>query len=530
MRVGKFNELGIWSNYFLIKITLFLLGKMEFHFLGNLLLALLLLLHLQGRPARVLRQICAIGIAIVLLYVDAKIPLNAVALALINLPEYEWWYSLDVVLRLLSLQVVLIIALLCIVNFYISQYLEIGVIVFVGFLAMALLKSGIATPLFATNYSIASNVSASHGASAVPLPNSDQALNSYLQKFFQSEQSRTIEMTNTSQAMAPFDIVFISICSLAWDDIALVGMNDHPMFNNFDIVFEKFNSASSYSGPAVTRLLRASCGQSPHEKLSVRDGVDHCLVFQQLKHLGYEQALLMNHDGRFDGFLNQLKVYGGIDASLASQVDIPVCQKAFDGSPVLCDRAVLDQWLKARNTSSVESQAVFFNTVSLHDGNRVVGENRLTGLASYTRRLRILLDDLQGFIDNLTQSDRNTLLILIPEHGAALRGDKMQLTGIREIPSPSITHIPVAIKFIGPRLKRVGGQVSVAADSSFLAISALIANVMQQNIFASNTFSPQSVVDGLPSTAAVSQNEGSAVIHFGSSDYVTVDGKSWSRY
>ncbi len=33
---------------------------------------------------------------------------------------------------------------------------------------------------------------------------------------------------------------------------------DHPLWKHFDIVFKNFNSATSYSGPAAVRLLRAS--------------------------------------------------------------------------------------------------------------------------------------------------------------------------------------------------------------------------------------------------------------------------------
>ncbi|MCR3986170.1 cellulose biosynthesis protein BcsG [Aeromonas caviae] len=44
-------------------------------------------------------------------------------------------------------------------------------------------------------------------------------------------------------------------------------MMDHPLWKHFDIVFKNFNSATSYSGPAAVRLLRASV--SIHQ-----DGVD----------------------------------------------------------------------------------------------------------------------------------------------------------------------------------------------------------------------------------------------------------------
>lgn len=527
MNFGKLNELGNWSHYFLIKVALYSLGKIQFHILGNLALALFLLLQVKGRTGRLLRQVVAAAAAIFLLYHDTQIPLNAAATTLTNLAEYEWWYTLEVLLRYLTLKILLIVALLCAASYYISRYIELSAFVFVGLLGVALVQSGIITALTPPKETISATQVVNN---TKPQLDSNQALNNYLQEFFQNEQSRHIELTQPNPAAPPFDIVFLSVCSLAWDDIILSGMSEHPLLKRFDIVFENFNSATSYSGPAVTRLLRASCGQTPHDKLSSRDGVDRCLIFQQLSNIGYDQALTMNHDGRFDGFLKQLNVYGGIDSPLESQTDIPVCQKAFDGSPVLCDKAVLEHWLQKRKASGANQQVMLFNTVSLHDGNRVIGEQAKFGVAGYKQRLNILFSDLQSFITQLEKSQRNTLLILIPEHGAALRGDKMQLSGIREIPSPSITHIPVAAKFIGPKLQRIGPSARVTADSSFLSLSALIARTMQQNVFSQGSFSPQSLSEGLPSTSTVSQNEGSTVLRLEGKNYVTVDGRQWSAY
>ncbi len=60
----------------------------------------------------------------------------------------------------------------------------------------------------------------------------------------------------------PFDVLIINICSLSWSDIEAVGLMDHPLWKHFDLLFKNFNSATSYSGPAAARLLRASCGTS----------------------------------------------------------------------------------------------------------------------------------------------------------------------------------------------------------------------------------------------------------------------------
>src|SRR4030095_11440414 len=44
-------------------------------------------------------------------------------------------------------------------------------------------------------------------------------------------------------------------------------LDSHPLFASFDIVLKRFNAVSTYSGPAVIRLLRAGCGQPRHPVL-----------------------------------------------------------------------------------------------------------------------------------------------------------------------------------------------------------------------------------------------------------------------
>ncbi len=59
----------------------------------------------------------------------------------------------------------------------------------------------------------------------------------------------------------------------------------------------------------------------------------------------------------------------------------------------------------------------------------------------------------------------------MPEHGAALRGDKMQIAGMREIPTPAITLVPVGIKVIGQDANRAGSPVQI--DTPILAVPVI---------------------------------------------------------
>ncbi|MDR8345411.1 cellulose biosynthesis protein BcsG, partial [Acinetobacter baumannii] len=108
---------------------------------------------------------------------------------------------------------------------------------------------------------------------------------------------------------------------------------DHPLWKHFDIVFKNFNSATSYSGPAAVRLLRASCGQLSHTNLYQPSGAD-CYLFENLAKLGFNQQLMLGHNGLFGDFLKELRSLGGMQSPLMDQTGLPVSLQAFDGSPV----------------------------------------------------------------------------------------------------------------------------------------------------------------------------------------------------
>lgn len=130
------------------------------------------------------------------------------------------------------------------------------------------------------------------------------------------------------------------------------------------------------------------------------------------------------------------------------------------------------------------------NLLSLHDGNRLAGEKKSQ---SYAPRLKLLLDDLEDFIENIKKSKRNTIFIMVPEHGAAIRSDKMQIAKLREIPTDKITRIPVGVSFLGAQRNAVGGGIAKAHKTkrikgfySYLAISEIVKRSIEDNVFANN--------------------------------------------
>ncbi|MDF4350703.1 cellulose biosynthesis protein BcsG, partial [Vibrio parahaemolyticus] len=229
--------------------------------------------------------------------------------------------------------------------------------------------------------------------------------------------SRRVTFDTSSAMDAPFDLLFLSICSVAWDDIEIAGLADHPLFKEFDIMFDNFSSATSYSGPAVIRLLRANCGQQEHSQLFQPAPSKQCYLFESLKELGFKENLLMNHNGVFDSFLELIKKDGDLQAALMSQEGLAPYQKSFDGSSIFRDKQVLDNWWQQRLNSSDDKVVALYNSISLHDGNRIINTNSSTSIASYKMRLKNLLDDLYAFFKTLESSKRNIVVALVPEHG-----------------------------------------------------------------------------------------------------------------
>lgn len=517
MEFRHVNTLGWWNVYFATKVALYFQGFGGFIVLANLALGLFLLLKTRHKTAAGAQQLIGIVIAVVLMHFEGLLP--AVSL--------EQGVGLSTRLTILVWPMLLTVGLVGLSYQYFSRFIEPGVVVVLLLACVLLDKSNL---LGATNTMVQRLAGEETGSLVAPLETpdpaldklSDTALNASLDDFFQRENQRQEPLESIAEN-TDFDVLILSICSLGWDDLAMTRLSEHPLFDQFDIVFDHFNTATSYSGPAVIRLLNASCGQKPHTEL-FNNVTPECQIATQLSL--FEPVLMMNHDGSFDNFTTFINQQGGFDAGLNSNADITVAQKSFDGSPIFDDLEILRRWHLDR-AERKSNELALYNTVSLHDGNRIIG-SRSVGLESYRQRTSTLLNQLSQFIRTLENSEQNTLLLLVPEHGAGLRGDRMQLPGMREIPAHSLTHVPVAARLIGT--KRLGPVARVTSQTSYQALSALINNVIQQQVFQSESYTPTSLVSNLPHTRRVSQNEGSTVMEVDGSDFVSLDGRTWSPY
>ncbi len=402
--------------------------------------------------------------------------------------------------------------------------------------AFTLWPAGQPTTAAATTAQANTGANAAAGAASSPAnsdippqtePPTSANLTNWLNAFYAAEQKRKTPFPDQLPADAqPFDLLVINICSLSWSDIEAAGLMDHPLWKHFDIVFKNFNSATSYSGPAAVRLLRASCGQLSHTNLYQPSGAD-CYLFENLAKLGFNQQLMLGHNGLFGDFLKELRSLGGMQSPLMDQTGLPVSLQAFDGSPVYEDLAVLNRWLKTEEASSNPRNATFYNTLPLHDGNHFPGQSKT---ADYKVRAQKLFDDLDNFFTELEKSGRKVMVVVVPEHGGALKGDKMQVSGLRDIPSPSITNVPTAVKFFGMKAPHEGAPIIIDQPSSYLAVSELVVRALDGKMFSEDSVNWQQYVANLPQSAAVSENANAIVIQYQGKPYVQLNGGSWVPY
>ncbi|MCR1000065.1 cellulose biosynthesis protein BcsG [Serratia rubidaea] len=532
--------LGGWNYYFLIKFGLLWFGYLNFHPLANLVFMAFLLMPIPSLRLHRWRHWLAVPIGIALFYHDTWLPgLSSILSQGSQLAGFSADYLLELVTRFINWQMVGAAFVALIGYLFLSQWVRVTVFTVAALVWLNLLAVG--GPAFSLLPSTPSTA-ATPPPSATPTPGAGEAdgqqpvasgpptsanLTAYLDQFYQLEKKRATAFPASLPADAqPFDLLVINICSLAWSDIEASGLQNHPLWSKMDIMFDNFNSATAYSGPASIRLLRASCGQTSHRDL-YQPVNQQCYLFDNLAKLGFKEQLMMDHSGVFGNYLKELREQGDMQAPLMSQAGIGNELASFDGEPIYNDLQLLNRWLEQQQNGGEARTATFFNLIPLHDGNRAVGSKKT---AEYAPRAQQLFDQLNTFLDQLEKSGRKVMVVIVPEHGAALVGDKMQMSGLRDIPSPSITHIPVGIKLVGMSAAHPGSPLQVKTPSSYLAISELVARLVDGKAFSADRVDWQTLTQGLPQTAPISENDNAVVMEYQGKIYIRLNGGDWVPY
>ncbi|HFG4827287.1 TPA: cellulose biosynthesis protein BcsG [Salmonella enterica subsp. enterica serovar Typhi] len=150
--------------------------------------------------------------------------------------------------------------------------------------------------------------------------------------------------------------------------------------------------------------------------------------------------------------------------------------------------------------------------------------------ADYKIRAQKLFDELDAFFTELEKSGRKVMVVVVPEHGGALKGDRMQISGLRDIPSPSITNVPAGVKFFGMKAPHEGAPIDINQPSSYLAISELVVRAVDGKLFTEDSVNWNKLTSNLPQTAPVSENANAVVIQYQGKPYVRLNGGDWVPY
>ncbi|CAI1998298.1 cellulose biosynthesis protein BcsG [Serratia marcescens] len=530
--------LGGWNLYFLAKFALLWFGYLNFHALPNLVFMAFLLMPIPSQRLHRWRHYLAIPIGIALFYHDTWLPgINSILSQGSQLAGFSAQYLLELVNRFINWQMIGAAFVLFIAYLFVAQWVRVTVftvaalvwlnIVNIAGPAVSLLPATSTASAGSANTPATAAPAAGNAAPADSLPPTSANLTAYLNQFYDREKGRATAFPTTLPADAqPFDLLVINICSLAWADMEAVNLQNHPLWSKMDIMFDSFNSATAYSGPASIRLLRASCGQLSHHDL-YQPVNQQCYLFDNLTKLGFKEQLMLDHSGVFGNYLKELREQGDMQAPLMSQAGIGNELTSFDGEPIYNDLELLTRWLDQQQKGGDGRTATFFNVIPLHDGNRFVGANKS---ADYQPRAQKLFDQLNTFLDQLEKSGRKVVVVIVPEHGAALVGDKMQMSGLRDIPSPNITHTPVGIKLVGMKAPHQGSPLQIKTPSSYLALSELVSRLVDGKVFSESSVDWQTLTQALPQTPVISENDNAIVMQYQGKPYIRLNGGDWVPY
>jgi cellulose synthase operon protein YhjU len=324
--------MGLWNLYFLAKIYLFHTGQMQPIWLLNLVFALLLVIPLESRILRVLRQI-AIGAGAALAWRESTLPPFARCSQVSNItftPDTWWSYS----------------SASCRWRWWwpwcwwswsllINRWIRTTTFVLLALIAMPIwYGTGITLP---AGEGSASQRNPTDRRADINATNNYDAI---LAAFRQRKPAPPSPFTATPDAQ--FDIIVLHICSLSWDDLD-AAKPQSPLLSRFDL-FKNFSSPPATAArPPSACCARHAASSRTRTCTTPRPPTTCSPIWPRPA----SRRILMNHDGRFDNFRNYVETEIGIQGVKMESTDgVPVAMRAFDDSPILDDFNTFDHWYK----------------------------------------------------------------------------------------------------------------------------------------------------------------------------------------
>lgn len=526
----RFTGLGVWNVYFIIAFALAAFGYIELNLLGNALLMAWLLLPVVPKWLRILRGTLGVAAAAVLLYSESWLPgVDSILANKGGIAGFSLLYMAEFALDFINVKMVGWGLLVFLGYFLVRRYVRVTfftIVYFLGAVTMPWVQSIL--PERAPVVTADAGGQTNEAAAPAKTGKADaKAVGEWYDAFLAYEHDRRARFPNgLSEKDTPFDILLLSICSVSNDDLAVSQLDQHPLFKEFNIRFDSFNAATAYSGPALLRLLNGACGQPSHSEL-YGERRPECEIMTRLGTLGYSQRLLMDHSGEYDNFLQSMRDKAGVTATL-DNAKYPTRYMGFDDEEIADSLAVLRHWQRTQVKSKAGRTATLINFIALHDGNRLPGRGRAE---PFKPRAQEMFDNIRTFLRELERSGRKTMVVIVPEHGAAVRGDKIQVPRLRDIPTMRISRVPVMVKFVG--LKGMPNEpIHVTGNTSYLALTSLIGKTLETDYFSKDggTVPLEQLVHDLPQTNPVSENGTVQTLEYQGREYFRQNGGEWKPY
>lgn len=526
----RFTGLGVWNVYFIIAFALAAFGYIELNLLGNALLMAWLLLPVGPKWLRILRGTLGVAAAAVLLYSESWLPgVDSILANKGGIAGFSLLYMAEFALDFINVKMVGWGLLVFLGYFLVRRYVRVTfftIVYFLGAVTMPWVQSIL--PERAPVVTADTGGQTNEAAAPAKTGKADaKAVGEWYDAFLAYEHDRRARFPNgLSEKDTPFDILLLSICSVSNDDLAVSQLDQHPLFKEFNIRFDSFNAATAYSGPALLRLLNGACGQPSHSEL-YGERRPECEIMTRLGTLGYSQRLLMDHSGEYDNFLQSMRDKAGVTATL-DNAKYPTRYMGFDDEEIADSLAVLRHWQRTQVKSKAGRTATLINFIALHDGNRLPGRGRAE---PFKPRAQEMFDNIRTFLRELERSGRKTMVVIVPEHGAAVRGDKIQVPRLRDIPTMRISRVPVMVKFVG--LKGMPNEpIHVTGNTSYLALTSLIGKTLETDYFSKDggTVPLEQLVHDLPQTNPVSENGTVQTLEYQGREYFRQNGGEWKPY
>ena len=206
----------------------------------------------------------------------------------------------------------------------------------------------------------------------------------------------------------------------------------------------------------------------------------------------------------------------------------------FDDSPVYDDYALLAQWWAERRKSGEKRVALYYNSVSLHDGSHWTADHewwKRDHREQYREFLLTLRNDLTRFFELLAASGRNVAVVVLGEHGRAVRGNAIETPGLRDIPLPRITLVPAGVKLIGKSAGRgsAGQNIIIGKPTSYFGLAFALEAFAERSPFGTDRYTTRAFIDSVPQTAFVAENENNLVVKYDDEYYFFGKDRKWIR-